>query len=185
MWVGQVIAVVLMGIVSTKTDREVKAPIDAQLSSTSDAVLRVAQYRGKPVILFYEDKDSGELNRKLKDELIHRARKRGLLDAAHVLPVANVAKFDWLPAKQFALAAIRSEEKKAGVPILIDWRGTLSKALWSLPSKSSSVLVLDAEGNIRFQESGRLGDDDIERLFALVETLVVAPSPEGHDAHAG
>ncbi|MBN8229425.1 hypothetical protein JYK02_18095 [Corallococcus macrosporus] len=147
-------------------------PVDATLSTSKGERVQLARWRGKPVILFYEDKDSTTLNAPLKAELFARGRERGLLQSAFVVAVANLEKYDFFPAREIALSYVRDEEKKAGVPILVDLKGTLGQAPLKLPTKTSTVMLLDAEGTLVFRHSGRMKPEDQDRFFATLSGLV-------------
>ncbi|WP_426756969.1 peroxiredoxin family protein [Myxococcus sp. Y35] len=147
-------------------------PVDATLKTSSGKEVRLSKWRGKPVILFYEDKDSTKLNATLKKELFARGQERGILDAAWVLAVANLQSFDFFPARQIALSFVRDEEKKVGVPILVDMDGTMGKAPWKLPVKTSNVVLLDAEGALVYRHSGRMKPDELTAFFAVLSRLV-------------
>ncbi|RKH34174.1 peroxiredoxin family protein [Corallococcus sicarius] len=147
-------------------------PVDATLSTSKGERVQLSRWRGKPVILFYEDKDSTTLNLPLKNELFTRGRERGLLQSAWVVAVANLEKYDFFPARGIALSYVRDEEKKAGVPILVDLEGTLGDAPWKLPTKTSNVMLLDAEGKLVFRHSGRMKEEDRARFFTALGALV-------------
>ncbi|WP_422652959.1 TIGR01777 family oxidoreductase [Archangium sp.] len=66
----------------------------------------------------------------------------GLLEAARVVAVTNLESFDFFPARGIALSHVRGEEKKRGIPILVDLKGTLGNAPWKLPRKTSSFQTL-------------------------------------------
>lgn len=153
-------------------------PLDAVLSSSTGKAARVSEHRGLPTVVFYEDRDSTALNQATKDELFARGKQKGLLKQARVVAVANLKSYDWFPARNFALAAVRDAEKAAGIPILVDWSGTLSAPPWNLPAKTSSVLVLDASGRVVFERSGRLSKADRAELFAALERLIVSGANE-------
>ncbi len=148
------------------------APVDATLKTSAGKEVQLSKWRGKPVILFYEDKDSTKLNAALKKELFARGQERGILDAAYVLAVANLQNFDFFPARQIALSFVRDEEKKIGVPILVDMDGTLGKAPWKLPVKTSNIVLLDAQGALVYRHSGRMKDDEQTAFFAVLSRLV-------------
>lgn len=159
--------------------------LDATLSTSKGERVQLSRWRGKPVILFYEDKDSTTLNAPLKAELFTRGRERGLLQSAFVVAVANLEKYDFFPAREIALSYVRDEEKKAGVPILVDLRGTLGQAPWKLPTKTSTVMLLDAAGTPVFRSSGRMKPEDQERFFVVLGELVgqdLSAEREGEEA---
>ena len=147
-------------------------PLDATLRGSDGKHVRLSTWRGKPVILFYEDKKSTSLNAPLKEELFKRGQARGLLEAAFVVAVANLEDYDFFPARQIALSYVRDEEKKAGVPILVDLDGTLGGPPWGLPKKTSNVLLLDGEGRLIFKHSGRMKEAEMEAFFGTLSRLV-------------
>jgi hypothetical protein len=147
-------------------------PLDATLRTSAGQEVRLSKWRGKPVILFYEDKDSTTLNLSLKEALFSRGKEKGLLDSAWVVAVANLEKFDFFPARQIALSYVRDEEKKVGVPILVDLDGALGDAPWDLPKKTSNVLLLDATGAVIFRHSGKMKPEEQEAFFAALSRLI-------------
>jgi hypothetical protein len=149
----------------------------AGLERASGGPARLSALRGTPVILFYEDRHSFELNQGLKDELYLRGQERGLLDAVRVVGVANLAPFDFFPAKPIALGFVRDAQAKVGIPLWVDWKGTLGGAPWGLPLKTSSVVVLDRDGVVVFARSGKLGDAEQEELFRALDDLLADAPP--------
>ncbi len=159
-------------------------PVDATLRTSKGEQVQLSRWRGKPVILFYEDKDSTTLNLSLKEELFARGKERGLLESAWVVAVANLQKFDFFPARQIALSFVRDEEKKAGVPILVDLDGTLGAAPWGLPMKTSNVLLLDAKGAVVYRFSGKMKPEEQTAFFVALSQLIgvdlsTPKAPEG------
>ncbi|HYI00764.1 hypothetical protein [Hyalangium sp.] len=148
------------------------SPLEATLKSSAGVQTPLSKWRGKPVILFYEDKDSTQLNLALKEELFERGKKHGLLEAAWVVAVANLEKFNFFPARQIALSHVRAEEKKAGVPILVDLEGTLGGPPWALPKKTSTVMLLDATGAVVYSYSGRLEAAEQKTFFDALSRLL-------------
>ncbi|WP_224243012.1 hypothetical protein [Hyalangium gracile] len=148
------------------------SPLDATLHGSDGAAAPLSKWRGKPVILFYEDKDSTQLNLALKEELFERGKQHGLLEAAWVVAVANLEKFNFFPARQIALSYVRDEEKKVGVPILVDLEGTLGGKPWALPKKTSTVMLLDATGAVVYSYSGRLEDKERQVFFTALSKLI-------------
>ena len=146
--------------------------MDAQLGTSRGGRTALSGFRGKPVVLFFEDRDSPDLNKDFKDRLFELGKRHDLLSAAHVVAVANLAAFDFFPAREFALAAVRKEETRWGIPVLIDWRGVLSAAPWDLPKETSSVVLLDSSGRIVYQCSGRLSPEAQQRFFSQLAGLL-------------
>lgn len=148
------------------------SPLDATLRSSDGEQAPLSKWRGKPVILFYEDKDSTKLNQTLKEELFERGKQHGLLESAWVVAVANLEKFNFFPAKQIALSYVKDEEKKVGVPILVDLEGTLGGPPWTLPKKTSTVMLMDATGAVVYSYSGRLDEAERKNFFTVLSRLV-------------
>jgi hypothetical protein len=153
-------------------------PLDATLRGSDGKEVALSRWRGKPVILFYEDRHSTTLNSSFKEALFARGRSQGLLDAAWVVAVANLEAYDFFPARGIALSHVRAEEKKWGVPILVDLKGTLGQSPWSLPKKTSSVLLLDGGGQVVFRYSGRMKEKDMEAFFEALGELLGQGGPQ-------
>lgn len=170
-WLAGVLATTLTtGGVSAQEPRS--TPLDATLHSSDGVEAPLSKWRGKPVILFYEDKDSTKLNQGLKEELFQRGKQHGLLEAAWVVAVANLEKFNFFPARQIALSYVRDEEKKVGVPILVDLEGTLGGPPWALPKKTSTVMLMDATGAVVYRYSGRLEEAERKNFFTALSQLI-------------
>lgn len=150
-------------------------PVDAALVTTSGEPRTLSSYRGKPVVLFYEDRGSVKLNQEFKNQLFLRGKEHNLLDAAWVVPVANLEAYNWFPARAFASSGVKDAEIAAEKPMLVDWEGTLSSPPWNLPAKTSSILLLDQEGLVVFRVSGRLSAKELEEFFSILARLLSVP----------
>lgn len=148
------------------------SPLEVTLWSSEGARAPLSTWRGKPVILFYEDKDSVRLNLALKEELFALGEQLGLREAAWVVAVANLEQFNFFPARQIALSHVRAEEKRAGVPILVDLEGRLCEPPWELPAKTSTVMLLDATGVVVYRHSGRMEEEERESFFTTLGGLI-------------
>lgn len=157
---------------------EPEVVLDARVVTSRGQAVSLEARWGKPTVLFYEDRHSTALNQALKDELFARGKREGLLDAVTVLAVANLQGFDWFPARDFALKAVRDAEAKAGISVYADWQGALTKAPWRLSATTSNVVVLDAKGRLVLQAQGALDAQARERVLAALSTQVTSvPRP--------
>jgi hypothetical protein len=144
-------------------------PMDAVLETSAGQALRLRELWKKPTVLFYEDRDSTKLNQHVKDALFDAGSKQGLLASVDVVAVANVAKYDWFPARDFVLKAVRDVERAFRVPVYLDFKGQLAQPPWSLPATTSTVVVLTKTGIPVKTFKGRLSDGELQQLFAAVE----------------
>lgn len=168
---GLCVALLLLGT-SLADASDAAAPRDAELERTDGSTVAIRVYRGKPAVLFYEDRHSTELNADVKKALWEQGRAANRTDAVHVVAIANIQAYDFFPAKDFAVTFIRRLEGRIGIPILLDASGVLSKPPWNLPADGATVVLLDAEGRLVWQEHGALGPERTRDLLARVERLL-------------
>jgi hypothetical protein len=146
--------------------------LDAALLDVRDGGLQLSSFRGKPLVLFYEDRFSAEQNAPLKQALRERADALKLGRLVRVVGVANVAAYAFWPARAFVVLAVRAIERRDRVPVLLDWKRTLGEAPWNLPDGTSSVVLLDAEGRRVRTFSGVLQGEALQQFFLALEGLV-------------
>lgn len=146
--------------------------LDAKVSTADGEVISLSSRYGKPTVIFYEDRYSTELNAALKAELFERGKKEGLLKAVTVVAIGNLQGWNWFPARDFAMAAIRDAQRKSGIDIYIDWSGALSSPPFSMSPKNSTVLVLNPAGGEVFRSEGTLDSNEREHLFATLKGLL-------------
>ncbi len=147
-------------------------PLDATVETTNGSAVRLKAPWGKPVVVFYEDRDGTGQNQRLKDELEAQGKKRQLTQQVRVVAVADVVGYDWFPAKNFVLGSVKSAEEASGIPVYLDWGGELKRKPWGLTGKGSTVLVLDEAGTLLFSRNGALTDEEISQVVALLVRLV-------------
>jgi hypothetical protein len=174
MWVRQAACVLALYALAAAAEPELAA---VQLEGTDGSPARLERFLGRPAVLFYEDRGSRELNRDVKDALITRGRREGLLDAVSVIAVANIAAYDFFPARDLATAFIKRAEAAAGIPIFLDLHGALLEPPWNLPDDTSSVLLLDRAGRVVWRQSGKLTADETARMLDQLGAMVREPAP--------
>jgi hypothetical protein len=151
------------------------ALFDASVSTSSGETVQLSQFWGRPTVVFYEDRKSMEDNRLLKQQLEHLLAQNALLRRTRVLAVANLQEYNWFPARQFALAGVKSAEVKNRIALYIDLEGSLTRAPIQLPRAGASVLLVDEQGTIVFRHLGPLGDKQRGQMFSLLEQLSKKP----------
>ncbi len=144
------------------------------LEGTSGQTRRLRDYRGRVVILIYEDRDSNQQNDTLKRELADHARAQDLTRDVAVVPVANLSSYDFWPASGFARDAVVDIARQQGMEILIDWRNTMSGAYRFRPS-TSYVMVLSRDGRVLFRHAGALQSRERMRFFTVIGEAMARP----------
>ncbi len=145
--------------------------MNATLETSAGEVAMLSGLISKPTVIFYEDRDSTKLNQHVKDALFEQGKEKGLLGAVGVVAIANVKEWNWFPARNFVLKAVREVEAKVHIAVYLDFAGSMTSAPWSLPSKTSTVMVVDAHAQPLLQFKGRLSAEEQEKLFEVLETL--------------
>jgi predicted transcriptional regulator len=124
----------------------------------------------KPMLVIYEDQDGGKDNRRAK-EILGRvnasAENRAKVEA---VAVADLEKWDWWPARKYALDDIRKTEAQKATTILLDWKGEIRKA-WGLPKGKNSLILVAPDGKVLWSSQGTLSEAQIEELLALLRSL--------------
>ena len=151
---------------------------DTRLERTDGTTTPVITDRARPAVVFYEDRASTGTNQELKDALYARGKAEGLLDDVRIVAVANLKQYDFFPARGIATTFIRGVEATVGIPILLDLRGALATAPWSLPPDGGTVVILDRACRETFRHTGTLGPADTDRFFAALE-VAVGRAPRG------
>ena len=109
-----------------------------ETTSARDVGLEALQ--GRVVAVFYESREQLDESDGLKREL---AQMSGL----EVLGIADLAAFDYAPARPVVRAFIRALcARHAGLEVWLDWKGALREAL-DLPRGNHLVLV-DRQGRV-------------------------------------
>lgn len=137
-----------------------------------------AHTQGRPLLVVYEDKDSGETNRAFKDELSKLAKGGAWVKRITLAAIADVQGYDFWPARGFVKSSIRDEEKKAGTPIYCDWTGTFRQA-FQLRSGTSTILLYGRDGRLMHASEGAL---DAAQRTELIGTLRREASAAESDA---
>ena len=150
------------------------ALLEVPLETSRGASAKLEHFAHRPLVVFYEDRGSSQENERLKEALFALGQARGKLEAVAVVGVANLAAWNWVPARQFAQLGVADAEKKAGVPVLIDWQGALTRAPVQLSAHRSTVLIVH-RGAVLFRQAGTLSPGDSERFFSVLSAVVDAP----------
>jgi len=146
--------------------------VSFSLESTAGGQTSLATKRGKVIVLFYEDREHTEDNAELKGVLVRFRSDNHLAGDVEIMPVANVSGYDFMPASNFARAAIRNVAHDIQLPILMDWRGALQARPFSLRSSASNVVVIDRSGRIVWSHAGIVSGTVRSAFFRAVRRAI-------------
>jgi hypothetical protein len=143
----------------------------AHVVDAEDRTLDMRAINGKPIFVIYEDKDSAKMNDPLKAELSRLAKGDRYRNAIALVPVADVQSFDFWPVRGFVKDSVRSESKKIGATIYLDWDGSFQRAA-GFKRGTSSILLVGRDARVLFSSEGALSAEQRGRLLALLRSEV-------------
>ena len=141
---------------------------DFELESSSGGTRSLGDYRGRVVVLFWEDRAHQTQNLALKSELGRFASDAAMVRAVAVVAVGDVSAFDFSPARAIVRSTVSVLAPAAGIEILLDWKGTLGRPPFSLEVGRSNVLLIDTEGR---EVERHVGVIERAERAALLETI--------------
>jgi hypothetical protein len=128
----------------------------------------------KPTLVIYEDQDGGKENTHAKDVLGKINTKLENQARVDVLAVADLEKWNWWPAKKYALADIQKTAKEKRTTVYLDWTGAVRKA-WGLQPRHSYLILVAPDGRVLFSSQGDLSPARLSELIARLQTFGVVP----------
>ena len=147
--------------------REGEQAPNATLEDADGRVSELRAFRGKPILIVYEDRDSAKQNQPLKDDLARLARGEGYRARVALAAVADVSAYDFWPARGFVKDAIRDESRRQGTTIYCDWTGAFRSA-YHLRRGVSSVVLVGKDGRVLFAAEGAVPAEQRRRLVSLL-----------------
>ena len=148
-------------------------PGAARVEDADGKGLETRSFSGRPVLVFYEDKETSKQNAAAKSDLRALAGETKAFAKLAMLPVADVSAYDFWPAKGFVKQAIREESARSGLPVYCDWDGGFRGA-WKLRRAAASVVLVGRDGRVLFAAEGVLPEDARRRLIELVRAEIGA-----------
>jgi predicted transcriptional regulator len=126
-----------------------------------------ASMQGKPRVVFYVDPDEKDLN-----EHVGEAIQAAKLDKKSYGSVAIINMgATWMP--NFAIArSLKAKQKKYPRTVYVKDLNKIMIRRWGVSDDGYDVIVLDAQGTIRFYGSGKLSPKDTRRVVdTLIQTI--------------
>jgi hypothetical protein len=122
----------------------------------SDGHRRTLPDPARPVAILLED-DEARKRAQPARELFGRYTRRAENAAVfEFVAVADVAKWDWWPAKGYVLKDVRKIEKANHTRVFLDWKGAAKKG-WGLRA-GSTLLLLAKDGKVLHRTDGPLDE---------------------------
>src|SRR3954471_3684006 len=124
----------------------------------------------RPVLVMYEDKDAQAQNdhaRKVLGRITDRAENRARFE---FVAVADVAQWNWWPAKKYVLADLKKIAAKENTTLFADWTGAVRKA-WGLKAHKSTLVLTGSDGKVLFAGEGMLSEAQLAALVAELKKL--------------
>lgn len=142
-----------------------------RVQSGDDRELTLDMVKGKVAVIFYQNRDLVDANKRLKDELntLYDEQTGIVKDVLVRLPIIDCSDALWL-LRGIWKSSIKEYSKKEGITIYCDWKGTLSSD-YRMKADVSNVVVIDKGGKIRFFTSGEIKDEKIHGVKALLIAL--------------
>lgn len=132
---------------------------------------------GKPMLLIYEDQDGGKQSQHCKEVLGKINSSVENQQKVDVLAVADLEKWNWWPAKKYALADIQKTAREKKTTIYLDWTGAVRKA-WGLAAKKNNLILVGAAtdgGRVLFASEGECSDAQLKELVGKLVSFGVKP----------
>jgi hypothetical protein len=129
-----------------------------------------------PLVLLYEDQDAGKQNPRAREVLgkftdVPQNRTR-----FEFMAVADLEKWNWWPARKYALADLRKIARRENTVLWCDWKGLVRRA-WGLQRGKSSILMLGVDGKVLFAGEGTLSEAQLKELAERLVALGATPKP--------
>jgi predicted transcriptional regulator len=123
-----------------------------------------AEIKDKVYVLFYVDPDEKDTN-----EHVGNALKKRNFDRTHYgsIAIINMAA-TWLPNFAIASSLEKKQKKYPNTIYVKDLNKKLQKS-WGLKDDASNVLLFNKQGELIFNEHGKLSNDKVKSLLALIE----------------
>ena len=120
--------------------------------------------KGKIHTLFYVDPDKRDLNNPLADALKARKFDRDKVNSVAIINLAAT----WLP-NVFIESKLKEKQKKFPHTIYVKDKKKVLVKEWKLADDNSDILIFDQKGKLIYKKFGKVSDDEIKEVIALIE----------------
>ncbi len=127
----------------------------------------------KPLLAIYEDKDDGNTNQTLKDELNALDKSIGYRKLILQIIVVDLTPWNYWPARGIAKNEIQKWSNRVGMILYSDFTDT-ARATLGFTKALSNVVLYDKAGTVLFAFAGALPADQRKSVEDLVRAQVTA-----------
>jgi len=167
-----VVALLICGVLSGQAEAlEVgQAAPSFEVSYDDSKVLRSADLSDSVIVTTCESRETKELNKPFKDALLQTfpPDERLRLKIA-LVPVINCFAYPW-PIKGFCKRGVQDSAQTLKLQLYVDETGDMFTA-YGASKDTSTVIIIDRSGIVRYAHSGRISDEDIAGLIELIRVL--------------
>jgi hypothetical protein len=137
------------------------------LEGSSGATRTLWSYAGRVLLLMYEDRDSQGLNAALKAEVRRRMAVERLFGQLAVVPVADLRRYDYWPARKIVRRAVAEQARALGAETLLDWKGDVLRR-YGFRSPGSNVALIGHDGRLLYHDTSPLVAEERRRFHELL-----------------
>jgi YtfJ family uncharacterized protein len=121
------------------------------------------ELQGKVHVLFYVDPDEKDTNNDTSEALDKEKFSRDKFQSVAIINMAAT----WLP--NFSISSsLKAKQKRYPNTIYVrDYKKVMVNA-WKIADDSSDVLAFDKKGRLIFRKDGKLNEEEIKMLIALI-----------------
>lgn len=141
-----------------------------ELSYDDEKVLRSADLAGSAIVITCESRETKELNQPFKDALLKAfpPDERLRLNIA-LVPVIDCFAYPW-PIKGMCVRGVQDNASKLNLQLYVDMSGKMFQD-YGASSSTSTVIIIDREGVVRYVMRGKVPDADVGSVVELVRGL--------------
>ena len=125
---------------------------------------------GRALLVIYEDQEGGKQSHHAKDLIGKLNTDKANQSRVDVVPIADLEKWNWWPAKKYALADIQKQAREKHTTIYLDWTGQLRKS-WQLDKAKNHLILIGTDGRVLFASQGECPQSSLDRLLALLASF--------------
>jgi predicted transcriptional regulator len=123
--------------------------------------------KDKVYVMFYVDPDEKDTNEHFTKAL--KAKQYNIQNYGSIA-IVNLAA-TWKP--NFVIEKIlKSKQEEFPNTIYVKDKASVLVNEWGLPNDASNVLLFDKDGKLLFVKSGAMSDDDMKKIFTLIESHI-------------